>query len=400
MTTDSADQWRALQAMLDQALDLPQSERESHVQSLRDVDDAMRAELLRLVRAAAESDDFLSRPVVELVEPFVEPLAAQPVALADGELVGPYRTLRELGRGGMGSVYLAERMDDPTGPCVAIKILPPDLQTDRSLRRFHEEQHILASMEHPAIARLLDGGVSDRALPYFVMEYVNGVPIDVYCDEHRLTIGDRLRLLGEVCSAVHYAHQKQVIHRDIKPSNILVTSDGHMRLLDFGIAKLLSPEGSNLTSTTTRVMTPEYASPEQVLGAMVGPASDVYSLGVLLYRLLAGRSPYRLIVKSNRQLVRAILRDEPSPPSRAVAREAEASQDIADRRSTTLTELSHALEGDLDAICLRALHKKPEQRYPSVEQMAADIRRHLEGLPIASLRSRVSALARWRRRHS
>lgn len=387
MTTLSAERWQRLQQLLDEILERPPEERDSAAAQLAADDDVVRVELLRLLQAAARSDDFLSRPAVELGGSFV--IAPPPKATDSerGRQIGHYRILKEIGRGGMGAVFLAERADDQFRQVVALKLLPHEWQNDVAIRRFVDERQILATMEHPAIARLIDGGVTDDALPYFVMQYVDGMPIDRYCDEQRLTIEQRLRLFSEVCAAVQYAHGKLVVHRDIKPSNILVTATGDVRLLDFGIAKLLSEGTDSITSSGARIMTPEYASPEQVRGEPVTTATDVYSLGVLLYRLLTGQRPYRITGCSPFEIERAIVEEEPRAPSAVIGElDAQMATSVADARETTPERLRRGLVGDLDVIVLRALHKQPDRRYASVEQFSTDLRRYLDGRPVLARR--------------
>ena len=234
----------------------------------------------------------------------------------------PYRLIREIGHGGMGTVYLSVRDDDAFQKRVAIKVLKRGMDTDSIVRRFRHERQILASLEHPFIASLLDGGSTPDGRPYFAMEYVEGQPIVDYCDTHRLDTAARLELFRHVCTAVQYAHQNLIIHRDIKPANVLVIADGTPKLLDFGIAKLLNPELAGqtlaLTAPGLQLMTPEYASPEQVRGEAVTTATDVYSLGVLLYELLAGRLPYRLTSRAPADIVRIVCESEPIRPSTAI----------------------------------------------------------------------------------
>ena len=386
MTTLSAERWQLLQRLLDELLELPVDQRRARLASRSDIDDEMRGEVERLLRASESVDDFLDKPAAELAAPLVRALGSRTSGRV-GQRIGPYRIIHEIGRGGMGAVYLAERADDQFRQRAAIKLLPYEARSEVSLRRFLEERQILASMEHPAIARLLDGGMTDDALPYFVMEYIDGVPIDQYSDDHRLTINERLRLFCTVCDAVQYAHGKLVVHRDIKPSNILVTPNGEVRLLDFGIAKLLSSDPA-LTATTTgiRIMTPEYASPEQVRGEPATTTSDVYALGVLLYRVLTGRRPYHITGHSHVEIERAILEEEPRPPS-ATVRERDTNPspaEVAAARHTTPDRLHRALTGDLDVIVLRALQKEVNRRYGSVEQLSGDVRRYLDGRPVVA----------------
>jgi len=319
----------------------------------------------------------------------------------DGRL-GPYRLIREIGHGGMGTVYLGVRDDDAFQKRVAIKVLRRGMDTDSIVRRFRYERQILASLEHPFIASLLDGGSTPDGRPYFAMEYVEGQPIVDYCDGQRLDTPGRLALFRNVCTAVQYAHQNLVIHRDIKPANVLVMADGTPKLLDFGIAKLLNPELGGQTVAPTapglQLMTPEYASPEQVRGDAVTTASDVYSLGVLLYELLAGRLPYRLTSRAHADIVRIVCEEEPIRPSTAITRlesdpgggerpTGEAVPETReatrrDRRTVDVDRLRRQLAGDLDNIVLKALSKEPQRRYASVDQFSEDVRRHLAGLPV------------------
>jgi len=310
--------------------------------------------------------------------------------------IGPYRVLRELGRGGMGVVYLAERDDGEYRRRVAIKLLREGPEADELERRFRAERQILASLAHPNIAQLVDGGITDGNLPYLVMEYVEGLPVTEYCDRHRLGIAERLRLFQEVCAAAHHAHRNLVIHRDLKPGNILITRDGKVKLLDFGIAKLVNPAISAMdlpvTRTELRIMTPEYASPEQMRGESLSTASDVYALGVVLYEVLTGQRPRELANRSTASLPRIESEDEPQRPSVAVAGSAEAGT----LRGTSVEGLRRLLRGDLDAILMMALRSEPERRYGSADMLAADLQRHLEGLPVlahaGSRRYRVGKL--------
>ena len=320
----------------------------------------------------------------------------------DGERrIGNYRVIKEIGRGGMGAVYLAERADEQYQRRVAIKLVKRGMDTDAVLRHFRKERQILADLDHINIARLFDGGTTSDGLPYFVMEYVEGIPIDKYCDAHNLSVNERLKLFLQVCDAVSYAHRRGIIHRDIKPSNILVTSEAVPKLVDFGIAKMLQladgPD-SLLTVTGVRPMTPEYASPEQIRGETVTKTSDVYSLGVALYELLTGSSPYRLTSRSPREVERAITEQEPTRPSAAGAHSAGNSKYGPSR--TGIFRNSKLLKGDLDNIVLMALRKEPGRRYQSVEQFAEDIKRHLESRPIVARRSRAPArIWRWSQRN-
>ena len=326
--------------------------------------------------------------------------AAEP---PESRRIGPYRLIRTIGHGGMGTVYLGVRDDDAFQKRVAIKVLKRGTDTDAVVSRFRHERQILASLDHPYIAGLLDGGTTPDGLPYFAMEYVEGQPIVEYCEWQKLGTTARLQLFSKVCAAVQYAHQNLVIHRDIKPGNVLVTADGTPKLLDFGIAKLLNPElGGHMAPTIPgfELMTPEYASPEQVRGDPVTTATDVYSLGVLLYELLTGRRPYRLTSRAPAEVARVVCESVPVRPSTAVTagpdRTALDHVVTGDDASATptrtgrpdrapaadLQRLRRRLAGDLDNIVLKALSKEPARRYASADQFAEDVRRHLAGLPV------------------
>ena len=370
MTT--AERWAEVERLLDAALDLAPAERGAYVARAAAHDPALRAEVEALLARCDDAAPFLDTPVAAWAAPLLVPAHGEAPEPAVPTRIGPYRVERELGRGGMGVVYLAERDDPELRQRVALKVLPGDIGMAVALRRFREERRILASLDHPNVARLLDGGVTPDGTPWFAMELVDGLPIDRWCDEHALDVDARLRLFVDVCAAVQYAHQRLVVHRDLKPSNILVRADGTPKLLDFGIAKLLAPdvassEESRLTRTGMRVLTPEYASPEQVRGEPVGTTSDVYALGVLLYELLAGRGPYGADRPTMRELERRVLEHEPPRPSTVA--------DAPRRR---------ALRGELDAIVLTALRKDPAERYASAERLADDVRCHLAGLPVAA----------------
>jgi eukaryotic-like serine/threonine-protein kinase len=334
---------------------------------------------------------------------------------APAERIGAYGIVREIGRGGMGTVYLAERADGQYRRRVAIKLIATTDTEDPLHQRFLAERQILAGLDHPNIARLQDGGVTVDGRPYLVLDYVDGLPITTYCDRHRLGIEERLRLFVDVCAAVHHAHQNLVIHRDLKPSNILVTTSGEVRLLDFGIAKLLNPALSvahaPVTQLDLRAMTPEYASPEQVRGDSITTATDIYSLGVLLYELLTGSPPYRLTTRSPAEILQAVCETDPERPSTRVGRAesvpaaAGAQQELTParrsaERSTTVERLRRHLRGDLDGIVLMALRKEPGRRYASADLLRQDLLRFLEGQPILAHRgSRRYRLGKFVRRH-
>ena len=322
-------------------------------------------------------------------------MAGPPQAFQPPRRVGPYQLIRELGQGGMGTVFLAARADEQFMKRVALKVVrAPDSQQD--VQYFRRERQILAGLEHPNIARLLDGGSTEDGLPYFVMEEVEGEPIDRYSDEHQLSVSERLRLFEGVCLAVQYAHRSLVVHRDLKPGNILVTGEGVPKLLDFGIAKLLVPSMVGAGARDTMVaMTPDYASPEQVRGGSITTATDVYSLGVILYELVTGHSPYRVKSGEHVELLKAVCEEEPERPSTAVGRTEErrhpdgtssviTPEEVGRLRHDTPRRLKRGLQGDLDAIILAALQKDPTQRYPSVEALSRDIHRYLVGVPVTA----------------
>ncbi len=315
--------------------------------------------------------------------PLTEPPTPRPALV--GKNIGPYQILGEIGRGGMGTVYRAVRSDGEFQREVAIKVIARGLEHPILLDRFRIERQILAKFEHPNIARLLDGGTTDDGLLYFVMEYVQGLPLTRYCDAKNLSVSERIRLLSKACEAVAYAHRNLVVHRDLKPDNILVTEDGVPKLLDFGIAKILessSPADTDQTITMVRMVTPAYASPEQIRGEPVGIASDIYALGILLYELLTGRRPYRLET-GWAESARIICEQQPTRASALIAREniAETEQ-ISRQRNTTAEGLRKRLSGDLDNILAVALRKDPGHRYRSVDQFQQDLLNHLHGRPV------------------
>lgn len=402
----SDDLWLRADRLFDEALDLPPGQRASFLDRTCGGDTQLRGLVERLLNAA-EFDDpgFKSGGALQgsFGERFRKELARSEV-LPPGTVVGRYRIVREIGRGGMAVVYLAERADGQFRQEVALKLLSSGIATSHIARRFDRERQILAQARHPGVARLLDGGTGPGGRPYLVMEYVEGRPIDRYCDEERLTVAARLRLFLQVVQAVEDAHRNLVVHRDLKPSNILVTEHGYAKLLDFGIAKLLDPAatgggggGEALTGSAIRLMTPAYASPEQVRGDAVTTASDIYQLGLLLYLLLTGRFPYEVGEGDPAVRMRAIAQRLPVPPSSALApssgpdgwgaapgQEPKTTEEIAQARGTTPGRLRRLLSGDLDAIILKALNKEPERRYGSVAQIIDDVERHLAGRTIGA----------------
>ena len=400
-----ADRYRQIEDLFHAALARAPEARGAFLDDACD-DADLRAAVERLLDADEEGEGVLVGP------PVVAALAAGPGG-GTPRVVGPYRVLRPLGRGGMGDVLLAVR-EAPYRRYVALKVIREGGRSAETRARFAVERQVLASLDHAAIARLYDGGVTDDGTPYFAMEVVDGEPITAYCDAHRLDVEARLRLFADVCAAVHYAHQNLVLHRDLKPSNILVTPDGQVKLLDFGIAKLLDPGLSTVpvpeTRPDVRLMTPEYASPEQVRGEGLTTASDVYSLGVVLYELITGRRPHDLAGMSAGETLRAVSETPPQSPSVAVTRPVDASgqpaaggadaAEAAARRGLTPDRLARRLAGDLDAICLRALRKESGRRYGSAELLGQDVRRHLDREPVLARRgTRRYRLAAFLRRH-
>ena len=400
----SAERWQRIDAVFAAALERPPDERARFLDEACGGDPALRAEVDALLRSAAEAERDLGDSAAAFASPLIDELrgGGDGDALPAGRMVGPYRIVREIGRGGMGAVYLAGRADGNFDRQVALKLVKRGMDTDEVLDRFRRERRILASLEHPHIARLYEGGADEDGRPYLAMEYVEGEPVTAWCDARRLGIDARLRLFERVCEAVQHAHRNLVIHRDLKPSNILVTEQGEPRLLDFGIAKLLDEEpfgAAPRTRTGVRVLTPEYAAPEQVAGEAATTATDVYGLGVVLHELLTGRRPAS--------------RDDdaadagPESPSRAALRgnggQGEAGDEparVAAARGTTPERLRRRLRGDLDTILLKALSPRPERRYGSVEQLVEDLRRYRRGLPVVARRDTFGyRAAKFARRH-
>jgi serine/threonine protein kinase len=386
------ERWQHVKQLLEASIALEDSERSSFLDRECGDDAELRREVASLLASHEEAGTgFLKKPAVDLKS--VAPQAA-PRA---GRRIGVYQIVEEIGQGGMGEVYRAVRADGQFTKEVAVKLVRGGFDSKFVVERFRTERQILATLDHPNIAHLLDGGTTDDGIPYLVMELIEGDRIDHYCDDRKLSITERLKLFRHVCAAVQYAHQRLVIHRDIKPSNVLVTKDGVPKLLDFGIAKIFDPTAADGGETTIgRPMTPEYASPEQIRGEPITTASDVYSLGVVLYQLLTGRSPYPGETRSTLDLARAVCDTDPGRPSTVVlkpqpARNADQSapvtpEDVSTSREGSPARLRRRLEGDLDNIVLKALRKEPQRRYASVEQFAEDIRRHLDGLPVSAVK--------------
>jgi non-specific serine/threonine protein kinase/serine/threonine-protein kinase len=403
-----AERWRQIEQLYYSVLEREESKREEFLQQVCAGDRDLRGEVESLLAHKDRAEAFMDAPAFQVAAKVLvhEQAAAEgmppnegfaPARTAGavdnaliGKRVGPYRLVELIGSGGMGAVYRAERDDNQFEKQIAVKLLRFGSQHGDLPRRFRDERQILARLEHPNIARLLDAGATDDGLPYFMMEYVEGRPIHRYCDERGLTTRERLNLFQIVCSAVQYAHQNLVIHRDIKPGNILVTDEGVPKLLDFGIAKLIDPASADssleTTATTGLVMTPEYASPEQVRGEAVSTSTDVYSLGVLLYELLTGQKPYIFKKRLPSEIAKVVCESEPVKPSLAVTclNEGASSLRRQSARRNVTKELQRNLAGDLDNIVLTAIRKDPRRRYASVEQFSTDIRGHLEGFPVVA----------------
>jgi serine/threonine protein kinase len=432
------ERWQLVERIYHEAMECEPGQRSFVLEHACAQDQSLREEVESLLQYGELPVDFLEKPAIEvmaqvLAEDLREVEARNSTRMI-GARISQYRIVDKLGSGGMGDVYRAIRADDQFEKQVAIKLVRRGLDTESVEARFRRERQILAGFDHENIARLLDGGTTDEGHPYFVMELVEGMPIDEYCDENRLGIVERIDLFRSVCSAVQYAHQRLVVHRDIKPSNILVTSDNIPKLLDFGIATILSPDTFSpemeQTETALRIMTPLFASPEQLHGQVITTAADVYSLGVVLYKLLAGQMPYRVDGSSPYDLAHAICETEPDKPSSTVLRPLlitriqsrtlnraslaagpnpldqvsgksdetsiqgasghdeirGASEFIGDRRDTTPEKLRRSLAGDLDQIILKALRKEPERRYASARDFSEDLRSYLRGLPVSARR--------------
>jgi len=398
------DRWDTIDALFSAALDLPEAEdREAFVRDAAGGDEELLHAVLALLAGSEETEGFLEQPHLLLKQEILwDESEAVPI---EGQRVGPYRLLEEIGRGGTGTVYRAERADGAFEQSVAVKLLRRGLDTEDILQRFRAERQILASLNHPNIARLLDGGATDDGRPYLVMELIEGLPITEHCDRHRLSVEDRLRLFRNVAHAVQYAHERQVVHRDLKPNNIMVTEEGVAKLLDFGIAKLLDETAFNalapLTRTGVRLMTPDYASPEQVRGEPVTTACDVYQLGALLYELLTGERYHDVRRRSGRDQDADERRGEPLPPSaalRPMAPEAmggggtDTLERIAAARGCDPATLKRRLRAGLDGIVLQAMRAEPGERYATVAALIEDIQRFRSGTPV-----RGRALPRLRR---
>lgn len=383
--------WQKVNSIVDEALELDREDRSDYVEKQCKGDQQLRYQVTELLDSIEQSD----------TENFLEGREAYPRYLAAdfarkeaeaasssliGEKMGNYQILDLIGHGGMGSVYLAERADEAYDRQVALKVMRRGMDTPSNIARLKRERNILANLDHPNIARLLDGGITRQGLPFLIMEYVDGTPLHEYCNRYRLSLEERLELFKSICKAVQHAHANAIIHRDLKPSNILVTGGREIKVLDFGIAKLLEPEGADSqlfqTRTNARILTLGYASPEQLEKKPVSTASDIYTLGILLYELLSGTHPFDLENKDLTEIEEIIRYQSPDKPSVKFLSFPKEQQQIADQRGTTPSALAQILEGDLDAIVMKALRKEPGARYSSPEQMVEDLRRRSVNLPV------------------
>lgn len=391
------DRWDRLQRLFYAASGMEPSGRKAYLEAECSADPSLRLQVESLILSSTET-------AVTGVMESLQFLAASAISVNIGERLGNYEVIRELGRGGMGSVFLAVRADDQFRKQVAIKLMNVAIAGPEMLARFRAERQILADLDHPNIARMLDGGATPSGMPYVVMEYIDGLPIDIYCQVHGLEIPERLALFRQLCDAVMYAHRNLIVHRDLKPANVMVGADGVAKLLDFGIAKLVRDDGAPrtiaLTQVSERLMTPEYASPEQVRGEPISTSTDIYSLGVIFYEILTGHRPYKLQTRRPHEVARAILETEPAKPSTVIGRVEEVTRDdgtkitltpvwVSSARDGSPEKLRRRLRGDLDNIVLMAMRKDPARRYPSMGHLLTDLQRHLEGQPVSARQDTV-----------
>lgn len=395
MTHDPASiPWERAESLFSRALELPPEEWSSFLEEEEPEDASLRKQVLDLLRSSENAEDYLFDLANRAGVPSVP---ADQLGHLTGKRLGAWRLVELIGQGGMGAVYLAERDDEQFRMKAALKILPLGVSSDAQRRRFFSERQILARLNHPNIARILDGGVTEDGTPFYVMEHVEGVRIDTYCNENRLSVVERVALFEGICDAVQHAHRKLIVHQDLKPGNILVTKDGQVKLLDFGIARMLESEGglpADGTGVLGRAMTITYASPEQVRGEPVSTASDIYSLGLILYELLAGSHPYRHKLRNSPTAISVVTETIPEPPSDLALApppmhpggdaDPTSSYSPSELRSTNPAGLRRALAGDLDTVVLMAIRKEPERRYASVADFSEDLSNFLNRLPVAA----------------
>ncbi len=369
--------WKNIKRILQNVLDMEVNDRQRYLDGL-EIGREIKAEVEALLAFEETAENWSPKTALELSRELFEDEISKSSLV--GQKIGIYQITQEIGFGGMGAVYLAKRVDEKFEQKVAIKMLRREFNTEKIRRRFRQERKMQAALVHPNIASLIDAGTTDDGVPYLVMEYVEGVRIDKFCSENKLNLNERLKLFNKVCEAVSFAHRNLIIHRDIKPSNIIVTNVGEPKLLDFGISKLID-NGDETTKTITKLgaMTPEYASPEQIKGESVTTATDIYSLGVVLFKVLTGTMPFDTENKSDAKIFSEITNSKPKKPSEATL-----------NNPKSKIQNPKSLKGDLDNIILKSLRKEPERRYRSVEQFAADIRRFMDGLPVTARPSTFS----------
>ncbi len=393
------DKWDKIKSLFRKVIELPPEERTAFLDEKCKDDPPLRKEIESLLESDQKVEDFLEKPLLQNDE--LNSDSNSPDNLI-GMKIGNYRIEEKIGEGGMANVYSAIRIDEQFKKKVAVKFIKRGMDTDEIIKRFKIEQQALAGLDHPFIAKIIDAGTTENGLPYFIMELVEGEPIDEYCKNNNLTIEEKLKLFRKVCSAVQYAHQNLIVHRDIKPGNIFIKPDGTPKLLDFGISKLLdsSTEQTNLTRTGFRLMTLEYASPEQFKGKQINIATDIYSLGVVLYELLTGNFPYKFKNSLPYEIERVICTTDPEKPSTSANSDKNKNfeqenknensyKNISTTNYKNFAKIKRKLSGDIDNIVLKAMQKEPERRYSTVEQFSEDIRRHLEGLPIFARKNSV-----------
>lgn len=394
------NRWQKLKDVFNEVIELAPENRRAYLSELGINEETLSAELAELIDVDREAENFLGEPISLQSDSFSPPSFV-------GETIGHYRIVREVERGGMGVVFEAARSDGEFKQRVAVKLVNRNFFSDELVKRFRKERQILARLEHPNIVRLLDGGFTRGKTPYYVMEFIEGTPVNVYCRERNLDADQKLNLFLQICEAVAYAHRQLIVHRDLKPSNILVTKNGQIKLLDFGIAKILEADADAQTQTQNAPLTPAYSSPEQIKGETITTASDVFSLGAILYELLTERSPYEIYGVGRMEILRGICEIEPKPPSALNAKCEVQNTDLKNNPATngkrkriphSVLRTSHS--NDLDNIVLKALRKEKERRYDSVEQFAEDINSYLKGLPVkAHPQSFVYRAAKFIRRN-
>lgn len=386
-----SEKWCKIEDLFEKASNLSPDERISYLKNECGNDSEIFDEVVSLLEADDNIHPVLNKKASDLIN-------IEHKLNFVGQQIGSYKIVEEIASGGMGTVFLAERSDGVFEQKVALKIIKPGLSTISIIRRFQNERQILANLQHPNIARLFDGGVTDDRRPFFTMEYVEGIPIDEYCDENKLNINERLDLFKKVCETIQYAHNNLVIHRDLKPSNILIQKNGEIKLLDFGIAKVLSAESENedlptITQTEIHLMTPEYSSPEQIRNSKISVSTDIYSLGLVLYKLLSGKSAHDFQSRTFNEFEKVICDQQIIKPSTIINNSISESK-VFENRKVQPEKLRKILNGDLDNICLMALRKEPERRYASVEMFAFDIQRYLDDLPILARKESITYSAR------